>query len=221
MSTRTALVTGGSRGIGAAVADRLASDGWRVLTPTRRELDLSEPVSVADYLTDAPDIFGLVLNAGINEPHPLTDIDDETWHRTMDTNTTSAFQILRTIAPRMAADAGGRIVAISSAYSPRARSGRAAYSASKSALEALVRSTSVEYAASGVLANAVAPGFVNTELTRRNNDPAAIHALLDRVPVGRLAEPEEVAAVIAFLLAPENTYVTGQTIAVDGGWSCT
>ena len=221
MSTKTALITGASRGIGAAVADQLTSNGWSVLTPTRSELDLSKAASISEYLIDAPAIFGLVLNAGINEPQPLADIDDPTWHRIIDTNATSAFLLIRSLAHRMAASSGGRIVAISSAYSPRARPGRAAYSASKAALEALIRSTAVEYARSGILANSVAPGFVDTELTWTNNDSVAMASLLAQVPIGRLAKPEEVAKIVAFLLAPENTYVTGQTIAVDGGWSCT
>lgn len=221
MSATTALVTGASRGIGAAIAERLRSQGWSVLSPTRSELDVSNSESIDSYVNALPEVFGLVLNAGINEPQGLAAIDDDTWQRVQDTNTAGAFKLIRAVAPRMAAGSGGRIVAVSSAYSLRARSGRAAYSASKAALEALVRSAAVEFASSGVLANAVAPGFVDTELTRANNDPATVAALLERVPIGRLATPEEVADVVAFLLAPSNTYITGQTIAVDGGWSCT
>ena len=221
MTTPVALVTGGSRGIGAAIAEYLTDANWQVLVPTRSELDLSNSDSIDEFLADAPKVFGLVLNAGINEPAEIADIDDATWQRTLDTNTASAFRLVRALAPQMAETGGGRIVAVSSAYAARARMGRAAYGASKAALEALVRSTAVEFASSGVLANAIAPGFVDTELTRANNDATAISALLERVPVGRLAKPAEVASAVSFLLSPSNTYITGQTIAVDGGWSCT
>ena len=221
MTTPVALVTGGSRGIGAAIAEVLTDASWQVLAPTRSELDLSDSDSIEEFLADSPKVFGLVLNAGINEPAEIADIDDATWQRTLDTNTASAFRLIRALAPQMAETGGGRIVAVSSAYAGRARMGRAAYGASKAALEALVRSTAVEFASSGVLANAIAPGFVDTELTRVNNDASAISALLERVPVGRLAKPAEVASAVSFLLSPSNTYITGQTIAVDGGWSCT
>ena len=221
MTTPVALVTGGSRGIGAAIAEHLTDANWQVLAPTRSELDLSNSDSIDEFLVNSPKVFGLVLNAGINEPAEIADIDDATWQRTLDTNTASAFRLVRALAPQMAETGGGRIVAVSSAYAGRARMGRAAYGASKAALEALVRSTAVEFASSGVLANAIAPGFVDTELTRANNDASAISALLERVPVGRLAKPAEVASAVSFLLSPSNTYITGQTIAVDGGWSCT
>ena len=221
MTTPVALVTGGSRGIGAAIAEVLTDASWQVLAPTRSELDLSDSDSIEEFLADSPKVFGLVLNAGINEPAEIADIDDATWQRTLDTNTASAFRLVRALAPQMAETGGGRIVAVSSAYAGRARMGRAAYGASKAALEALVRSAAVEFASSGVLANAIAPGFVDTELTRANNDATAISALLERVPVGRLAKPAEVASAVSFLLSPSNTYITGQTIAVDGGWSCT
>ena len=121
MTTLTALVTGASRGIGAAIAQHLNSDGWHVLAPSRSELDLAKPESIEAYLAGIQEVYGLVLNAGINEPAPLADINDEDWQRIHDTNVTSAFRLLRALAPRMADQSGGRIVAISSAYSTRAR----------------------------------------------------------------------------------------------------
>lgn len=221
MSPRTALVTGGSRGIGAAIVEQLQRDDWAVLHPTRSELNLSEAASVDSYLDLLEPIFGLVLNAGINTPRPLVDITTRDWSTILQVNTESSLRIIQHIAPKMAQSGGGRIVAISSAYAGRSREGRAAYSASKAALESIIRSVTVEFGAHGVLANAVAPGFVDTELTRANNDATTIARLLDRVPVGRLAEPSEIARAVSFLLSPQNRYISGQVLAVDGGWACT
>lgn len=221
MSRNTALVTGGSRGIGAAIVDRLHSEDWTVLHPTRNELDLSEASSVDSYLDSLGPISGLVLNAGINKPRQLVEIADQDWSTILQVNTESSLRIIQRVAPQMAQAGGGRIVAISSAYARRSREGRAAYSASKAALESIIRSVTVEFASSGVLANAVAPGFVDTEMTRANNDDVTIARILDRVPAGRLAEPSEIARAVSFLLSPDNRYISGQVLAVDGGWACT
>ena len=192
-----------------------------MFSPTRCELDLSDLGSIEPYLDSIGPVFGLVLNAGVNSPRDFADISEAQWSEILRVNTESSLRILQQLAPAMADADGGRIVAISSAYAGRSREGRAAYSASKAALESLVRSATVELAGRGVIANAVAPGFVDTELTRTNNDAATIARLLERVPVGRLAEPNEIARAVAFLLSPDNRYISGQVLAVDGGWACT
>lgn len=220
--TRTALVTGGSRGIGFGVVASLRAGGWKVLAPARDELDLSVPASIAGYLENLDEhINGLVFSAGINNPAPIGELTMADWQAINEVNTASSFALVSALCPAMASAGFGRVVGISSAYANRARAGRAAYSASKAALEGLIRTVAVEFAGSGVVANCVAPGFVDTELTRKNNTPQMIDALLQRVPVGRLASPAEIGRAVAFLMAPENEYITGQTLAVDGGFACT
>ena len=223
MTDRTCLVTGASRGIGASIAEALGAAGWEVLAPSRGDLDLAEPDSVSDYLESLSErpVDGLVINAGINTPAPLGTLTVADWERIQQVNVTSAFALVSALVPRMAQRQFGRIVGISSAYAGRARTGRAAYSASKSALEALIRTVAVEFAPSDVIANCIAPGFIDTELTRANNSPEMIARLLERVPVGRLAAPEEIARVVVFLMAESNQYLTGQSISVDGGFACT
>lgn len=222
VNRRTVLVTGSSRGIGRAVSDRLAEEGWTVIEPQRNDLDLSSPQSVEAFLTElGTAIDGLVLNAGVNRPEPLGEMSADAWSAIQQVNLVSSFALVSALAPRMAERRFGRIVAVSSAYASRARRGRAAYSSSKAGLESLVRTCAVEFADKGVLANCVAPGFVDTELTRSNNPPEAVAKLLERVPAARLARPAEIAGAVSFLLSPDNTYITGQTLAVDGGFSCT
>lgn len=217
----TALVTGAARGIGDSVARALESRGVRVLKPSREELDLAMPESVSDYISGLDEAIDvLVLNAGINNPATLENLSAENWSSTQQVNVNSNMQLLQGLVPRMATAGYGRVAAISSVYAHRARLGRAAYSASKAALEELVRSVAVEYGSSGVLANCVAPGFVLTDLTYQNNDAKQIQALAEKIPVGRLAQPEEIANFISWLVSPENSYITGQSIAIDGGFLC-
>lgn len=215
-------MTGGSRGIGAAVVADLRAEGWRVIAPARSELDLGDPDSVSSYLAGLSEqVDGIVLNAGVNTPARLGELSDEAWSMILRVNTEAAFTILSALTPGMADRGFGRIVAISSAYSTRARDGRAAYSSSKAATDALIRGVTVEYADRGVLANSVAPGFVDTDLTRANNTEETISRLLERVPRGRLAHVSEIARAVTFLMSPDNDYITGQTLNVDGGFSCT
>lgn len=217
----TAIVTGGSRGIGASVVDRLTTDGFQVDAPGRDELDLSDLAAVREWVEAVePTPDALVLNAGENIPARLEVMTTEHWLRTLDVNLNSSFELIRSLGPRMAAEGSGRIAAISSCFSFRGRSGRGPYAASKAGLNSLVRVAALEYGPDGVLVNAVCPGFVMTDLTRQNNDDDAIAQLASGTALGRLGEPEEVAELVAFLVGARNSYVTGQTLVIDGGYSC-
>lgn len=222
MTARTVLITGGARGIGAAIAGVLTARGYRVIAPPRAELDLSSPGSIAAYVERQRDVPVdiLVNNAGINALSPLGQIDDATWQLMLQTNLSSALSLIQAYAPGMAARGWGRILNVSTIFSLVTKERRAAYSMTKAALNALTRSAAVEFGSAGVLVNSLAPGYVDTALTRQNNSPEAIMAITASIPLRRLAQAEELALAAAFLVSEDNTYLTGQTIAVDGGFTC-
>jgi len=218
---KNVLVTGGSRGIGQAVCREFSRQGAFVLAPSRRELNLNHPGSIRKWLRHharwVPDV--MVLNAGINQPQPLLKLKDETWRKTLQVNLEANLLLIQAMAPRMAQKGGGRIVCVSSILARVARSGRCAYSVSKAALEMLVRSTAAELAPQGILVNAVAPGFILTEMTRKNNSSQQIKKIIKDIPLGRLGGVDEVVKWIVHLSSAQNTYVTGQTVVVDGGYT--
>ena len=221
-SFSSAFVTGGSRGIGKAVVDELLKIGIEVTAPTRAELDLSDLKSVDTFtlanMEFVPDL--VVLNAGENSPSVISEITMDAWQKTIDVNLSSNFLLIRNFGSKMMKRGSGRIVVVSSCYSFRARVGRAAYSASKAGLNALVQSAALEFAANNVLVNAVCPGFVLTDLTKKNNDATGIKLLETQIPLGKLADPIEVAKLVLFLGLESNTYITGQTVVIDGGFTC-
>jgi len=219
---RTVLITGGARGIGAAIATRLRASGHTVLAPTREELDLAVPESVDGFLARlrGVEIDILVNNAGINILRPIAEIDEATWATMLQVNLTSDLRLTQEIAPTMAARGWGRILNVASIFAVVTRERRGAYSMTKAALAALTRTAAVEYGPGGVLVNALAPGYVDTELTRRNNPPDAIAAIESGIPLRRMAQAAELAEAAAFLVSDANSYLTGQTIIVDGGFTC-
>ena len=220
MSARSVLVTGAARGIGAAIAARFRAGGWRVVAPPRAELDLADAAAVARFCArdDLGHIDVLVNNAGENVLGTIAALPDADLHRMMQTNALSAWSLVRRFAGPMAAAGWGRIVNVASIYGIKSRAARGAYTASKAALIGLTKTAAIEYGAGNVLVNAIAPGFVDTELTRRNNTPEQIAALCERVPLRRLASTDEIAVLAAWLGGENNTYVTGQTVAIDGGF---
>ena len=221
MSQRTALVTGAARGIGAAIAEALRAQDVSVLQAGRADLDLSDAASINAWLGrhgGAVDI--LVNNAGINVLNDIEAVTPEDWSAMVQVDLTAPLQLIQGIAPGMRRRGWGRIVNISSIFGVVTRERRGAYSAVKAGLNGLTRTAAVELAPSGVLVNSVCPGYVATDLTRQNNSPADIEKIEATIPLGRLAAPDEIARLVAWLCSEANTYLTGQTILVDGGFTC-
>ena len=206
------LVTGGSRGIGKTIVDLFISDGHSVYSPTRSELDLTQPINL-EYRD-----FDIVVNcAGINPIKTLDYIDD---NEVMLVNYLSPLKIIQQCLPHMVKNQYGRIINIGSIWIDTAKPGRLAYSASKNALHALTKAITAEYGHWNILANTISPGFIETELTFQNNTQDEILKMIHNIPVSRLGKPEEVAQLV-YQLTVENTFISGQNIIIDGGFSCT
>lgn len=206
------LVTGGSRGIGKAIVSVFVSNGHSVYAPTRKELDLTQPI----HLTKRE--FDIIVNcAGINPIKHLDTIVDDV---VMKVNYHSPLSIIQQCIPHMRDNQYGRIVNIGSVWIDTAKQGRLAYSASKNAIHALTKAITAEYGHWNILANTVSPGFIETEMTFKNNEPEDILKIIRNIPISRLGKPEEVARLV-YQLTVENSYISGQNIIIDGGFSCT
>ncbi|MBO9046205.1 SDR family oxidoreductase [Curtobacterium flaccumfaciens pv. flaccumfaciens] len=238
---RIALVTGGSSGIGRAIATALADAGAHVLVAARTAATIDATVAgirqagrsadgiVADLSSRAGahaladsvgDVDVLVNSAGINLRPPMPELDEATWDATMAVNLDAPFVLGQRLAPGMAARGYGRIVSISSQQAHRPFAASGAYGVSKAGLEALARSQAEAWSAQGVTSNVLVPGFVRTPLNERlGSDPATVAALAARTLVGRNGLASDFAAAAVFLAGPGSAYVTGQSIAVDGGFS--
>ena len=218
---KTVLVTGGSRGIGKAICERFALAGYRVVAPTRSEMDLADASSVEAYVARNQDtVFDVIVNnAGINDIHTIEQITDEEIDRAMAINLTSPMRLLRGLVGGMKQRGYGRIVNIGSIWAVVSKAGRCVYSATKNGIHGVTNTLAVELAPSGILVNTVCPGFTLTELTTQNNSPEQIAAICTEIPLGRMAEPSEIAELVFFLGSEQNTYITGQKITADGGFT--
>ena len=237
----TALVTGASKGIGAAVAVALAEDGWNVGVNYRSdkagaektvkaieeaggkaiavEGDVSDANGVPDELISKLEdelgpVLALVNNAGITADGLAIQLEDEQWDKVIDTNLTAAFRMTRRAMRPMLKARFGRVINIASVVGPRANAGQANYAAAKAGLIGMTKTVAHEVARRGVTGNAVAPGFIATAMTEEIPD-----AVIDAVPAKRPGTPEEVAAAVRFLASDDAGYVTGSTLYVDGGMS--
>jgi 3-oxoacyl-[acyl-carrier protein] reductase len=233
---KVCVVTGGSRGIGAATALMLSQEGARVLTVARHradvELDLTAPDAAERVLAACPETpWALVNNAGMSRARALEELNDGDWQAYWDLHVMASMRLMRAFAPRMAEAGGGRIVNVSSSSGKRPSSNLdAAYSVTKAAHLSLSRVFADQWAARAVLVNAVAPGPVEDELwtepggladqlaARRGSDrEEVLESSRSRLPVGRMATPEEIAAAIVFLCSERASNVSGASWSVDGG----
>lgn len=235
-----ALVTGASKGIGAAIAKALAADGWYVAVNYRSDEEGANATVKAiedaggkavalhaDVTNGAPDelfkqaeeqlggpVLALVNNAGVTADGLAIQLDDDAWDRVIGTNLTAAFRLTRRAMRPMIKARYGRIINVASVVGPRANAGQSNYAAAKAGLIGMTKTVAAEVARRGVTVNAVAPGFIETEMTKDIPD-----AVIEAIPARRVGAPEDVAAAVRFLASDDAAYVTGTTLYVDGGMS--
>jgi 3-oxoacyl-[acyl-carrier protein] reductase len=215
------LITGSSRGIGKAIADLFRERGWEVLAPTRKEMDLSDSHSISNYCAAIDvTIDAIINNAGINNIATLDKLNEELFGEMLQVNLKAPVQIVRCLQDKLKMNTIAHVVNVSSIWGFVSKEGRLGYAAAKTGIIGATRTMALELGRDNVLVNAVAPGFVNTELTKQNNTPEQIAEIESKLPLGRMAEPEEIAKFVYFLASDENTFITGQTILIDGGYTC-
>lgn len=213
------LVLGGRGDIGSAIADRFVAAGHEVLVVGRAEFDLTEPEGIESWFDRPhPPIGILIHSAGLNHPKRFAELTDTEIGECFAANVEGFLQVARRTIPELIPQRG-RIVVLSSIFGFLSRVGRLPYAMSKHALVGIVKTLALELAEDGVLVNAVSPGYIDTRLTRANNDDANIARLTSAIPMRRLGTPEDVAEVVYFLGSSHNRYMTGQDVVVDGGFT--
>ncbi|GGZ25867.1 3-oxoacyl-[acyl-carrier-protein] reductase [Streptomyces nitrosporeus] len=239
---QVALVTGGSRGIGRAVATRLAHDGFDVALCYRaddaaaeqvekeiraagrralvRRVDVADRVGVRAFVADVESGLGpvsaVVTSAGITRDRPLALMSDDEWDSVLSTNLDGTYNLLRSVVRSMIRRRTGTVVTLSSVAGVVGNAGQTNYSASKAGIIGLTQALAKEFGRYGVRANAVAPGFIDTEMVAGVPE-AIVKDALTRIPMGCFGTPEQVASLVSFLASPQAEYITGQVIRIDGG----
>lgn len=241
LAGKVALVTGASRGIGAAIADLLGKKGAQVIGTATTDsgaqsisarfaeqgiagqgmvLDVASDESVAGLIKAIDEQYGapliLVNNAGITKDNILMRMKDEEWYQVIDTNLNAVYRLSRNVVRGMTKARWGRIVNISSVVGAMGNAGQANYAASKAGVAGFGRALAKELGSRNITVNTVAPGFIETDMTRDLADNLK-ETMLGQVPLGRLGKPEEIAEIVAFLVDDTGGYITGETIHINGG----
>ncbi|AJA44086.1 3-oxoacyl-ACP reductase FabG [Frischella perrara] len=238
LAGKIALVTGASRGIGRAIAEKLVKNGATVIGTATTEkgaeaisqylgangkgflLNVTDEKSIDSVIDAVKSQFGdidiLVNNAGITRDNLLMRMKENEWQDILDTNLTSVFRVSKALLRTMMKKRYGRIVTIGSVVGTMGNAGQANYSAAKAGLIGFSKSLAREVASRGITVNVVAPGFIETDMTRALSDEQRT-AILSQVPANRLGEPEEIANAVAFLVSDDAAYITGETLHINGG----
>jgi len=238
MDKQVALVTGASRGIGRAIAERLAQDGFLVIGTATTDngadsisaylgehgkglkLDVGNPESIAEVIKTVNDEFGaptvLVNNAGITRDNLLMRMKDEEWDEIINTNLTSVFRMSKAVLRGMMKAKTGRIINISSVVGSTGNAGQANYAAAKAGMVGFAKSMAKEVGSRNITINTVSPGFIDTDMTKELGDDIK-NNLLSAIPLSRLGKAEEIAHTVSFLASEGAAYITGENIHVNGG----
>ncbi len=227
---RKALVTGGTRGIGLSCVKLLTEQGFDVYYTGRNEqatgfdgflkADFSSREGISEFCLKISEleIDVLVNNAGVNNPKPLSDIEFPDIDWAFNINLIAPLKITKAVVPHMIQNNWGRVINIGSILGEISREFRSIYSITKSGLVGMTKAHSAEFAKSGVLVNCVAPGYLDTDLTRKNLGPQGILEISKQIPVGHLGSPRDIAEIVCYLASESSSFITGQVFTVDGGY---
>ena len=218
MIKKKVLLTGGSRGIGKAIYDELKND-FEVIIPTRSELDLSSLQSIENYFKNNNSFDILINNAGINIIKEVENILDEDIQSINQINLVAPLKLIQNCIKYMKQNNFGKIVNISSIWGVRSKEKRTLYSATKFGIIGQTKALAKELGEFNILINAICPGFTATDLTMQSLSKKELKKIKKQIPLKRLADPKEIAKGVKFLISDDNTYITGQTLIIDGGYS--
>ena len=239
MKDKIILITGANRGIGHNILKKIATCGYTVIGTSRSKdgadlitetlkdfkgkgivMDVTNQesidISVSQIKDDYGVIYGLVNNAGITNDNLLMRMSDEQWNTVIETNLTSLYRVTKSVVKDMMKARTGRIINIGSIVGMMGNAGQSNYSATKSGLLGFTKSLAREVSSRNINVNAISPGFIDTDMTRALSEEQ-IEALTKNIPLGRIASPDEVSSVVAFLLSEDSSYITGENINVNGG----
>ena len=239
MKDKIILITGANRGIGHNILKKIATCGYTVIGTSRSKdgadlitetlkdfkgkgivMDVTNQESIDTSVSQIKDdygvIYGLVNNAGITNDNLLMRMSDEQWNTVIETNLTSLYRVTKSIVKDMMKARTGRIINIGSIVGMMGNAGQSNYSATKSGLLGFTKSLAREVSSRNINVNAISPGFIDTDMTRALSEEQ-IQALTKNIPLGRIASPDEVSSVVAFLLSDDSSYITGENINVNGG----
>ena len=220
MESKTALVTGASRGIGKSIKEVLTTDGIKIISPSRNELDLSSSESIDKFLSQmSEDIDIIINNAGILKVGKHNELSTDDFHEMLQVNVVAPFRIISGFVEKMKIRNFGRIVNISSVWGQKSKEGRTLYSSSKAALDALTRSLAIEFASYDILINSVAPGYIETDMLKQCNTEDELNIIRHTIPMKRFGKKIEIAELVKFLTSENNSYITGQIFTIDGGYT--
>ncbi len=213
------FLTGGNGNIGSAIKEKFILNGDELVAPSSAALDLSDLTAIGAYFKKNGADFDVVVHcAGYNPIASAEELSAAEFLKTENINVTALLEICKHVMPYFQKKKRGYVLGIASLYATTGRSDRAAYAASKHALRGLVQTLAIELGQYQVMCNTVSPGYVDTKMFRARNSAEKIQSIVSKIPLQRLAQPQDIADIVAFLCSPQNTYITGQDIIVDGGF---